>query len=278
MKIFEDNSLYIKGDVEEIKKRIENITTNILNFNFDGKFSFTGDKSVIQEKMKQNNVPGICIAVINNYELEWVKCFGIKDVRSEEPVTLDTIFEIGSASKSFSALTALSLVHKGVLDINEDVNNKLTTWKIPNNKFTDKEKVSLGLILSHRSGINGPDGGFSSEPDSAPSLKQMFNGEKPSLSESLHVDFEPGTNHAYSNYGYILAQMLLEDIEQKSFHDIVNSYIFKPLNMENSFFYYPSDEIKLKMPVPHDQEGTAKEPGLHPTAFAQGGLVLSVFE
>lgn len=41
--------------------------------------------------MKQYNVPGVCVAVINNHELEWIKCFGVKDVRTREPITLDTL-------------------------------------------------------------------------------------------------------------------------------------------------------------------------------------------
>ncbi|MHA1346878.1 MAG: serine hydrolase domain-containing protein [Candidatus Heimdallarchaeaceae archaeon] len=273
----ESNNLFTKNKSnEDIVKRIQRVSENIFNSNIDGGISFTEEKSTIQERMKQNNIPGVCIAIVNKYELEWVKCFGVKDVRSEEPLTLDTIFEIGSASKSFTALAALNLVNTGLLEIDEDLNNKLSTWKISNNEFTKKEKVTLELVLSHRSGINAPNNGFSCEPNSAPSLKQMFNGEKPSLSDPLTVDCEPGTVHAYSNYGYILVQMLLEDIEKKPLHDIVSDYIFEPLGMENSLFAYPSDEIKKQMSIPHDKDGMAREPGLHPTAFAQGGLVLTV--
>ena len=250
----EDNSLLIIDSTsEETKNRIQRVNENILDFNFDGRFSFSGEKSTILEKMKQYNVPGVCIAVINNYELEWIKCFGVKDVRTGKPITLDTLLEVGSTSKTFTAVTALSFVDKGLLELNEDINNKLISWKIPDNEFTDKAKVSLKYILSHQSGINGPSGGFSSEPDSVPSLMQMFNGEKPSLSEQFSVDFIPGTSHAYSNYGYVLVQMLLEDIAKKSFTNIIDEYIFQPLGMENSSFKYPSEETKKLMAVPHDQ-------------------------
>lgn len=274
MDTLEDNTLLIIDSTsEETKNRIQRVNENILNSNFDGRFSFSGEKVTILEKMKQYNVPGVCIAVINNYELEWIKCFGVKDVRTGEPITLDTLLEVGSTSKSFTAATALIFVDKKLLELDEDVNNKLTSWKIPDNEFTDKAKVSLKHILSHQSGINGPNGGFSSEPNSAPTLTQMFNGEKPSLSEPFSVEFIPGTSHAYSNYGYVLVQMLLEDITKKSFPDVVDEHIFQPLNMENSSFKYPTEEIKQRLAVPHDQEGKAKETGLQPTAYAQGGLI-----
>ncbi len=279
MDTLEDNTLLIIDSTsEETKNRLQRVNENILDFNFDARFSFTGEKSTILEKMKQYNVPGVCIAVINNYELEWIKCFGVKDVRTGEPITLETLLEVGSTSKSFTAVTALSFVDKGLLKLDEDVNNKLTSWKIPDNEFTDKAKVSLKNILSHQSSINGPNGGFSSEPNSAPTLAQMFNGEKPSLSEPFTVNLTPGTSHAYSNYGYVLVQMLLEDIAKKSFPDVVDEYIFQPLGMENSSFKYPTEETKQRMAVPHDQDGEAKETGLQPTAYAQGGLITTALD
>ncbi len=279
MDTLEDNTLLIIDSTsEETKNRLQRVNENILDFSFDGRFSFSGEKSTILEKMKQYNVPGVCIAVINNYELEWIKCFGVKDVRTGEPITLETLLEVGSTSKSFTAVTALSFVDKKLLELDEDVNNKLTSWKIPDNEFTDKTKVSLKNILSHQSGINGPSGGFSSEPNSAPTLTQMFNGEKPSLSEPFSVDFTPGTSHAYSNYGYVLVQMLLEDIAKKSFPDIVDEYIFQPLGMENSSFKYPTEETKQRKAVPHNQDGEAKETGLQPTAYAQGGLIITALD
>ncbi len=279
MDALEDNTLLvINGTSEESKNRIQRVEENILNFNFDGRFSFSGEKSTILEKMKHYNVPGVCVAVINNYELEWIKCFGVKDVRTTEPITLDTLLEVGSTSKSFTAVTALSFVDKELLELDEDVNNRLTSWKIPEGEFTERSKVTLRHILSHRAGINGPNGGFSSEPNSAPTLTQMFKGEKPSLSDPFSVDFTPGNNHAYSNYGYILVQLLLEDIARKSFPDIVDEQIFQPLGMENSSFKYPTEEVKQRLIVPHDQEGEAKETGLHPTAYAQGGLITTALD
>ena len=279
MEVLENNTLLINNKTnEDIKERIQRISENILNFNFDGRFLFSGEKSTIQEKMKQNNVPGVCIAVINNYEIEWVKCFGVKDARTKEPVTLDTLFEVGSTSKSFTAVTALNFVEKGLFELEEDINNKLTSWKIPDNEFTEKVKVSLRYILSHRSGINAPNGGFKEVTNSAPTLTQIFNGEKPSLSDPLSIDFIPGTSHAYSNYGYVLVQMLLEDVAKQSFPDVVNEYIFKPLGMENTSFRYPTEEIKQRMATPHDKEGDAKEIGLHPTAYAQGGLTTTALD
>ncbi|MHA1199113.1 MAG: serine hydrolase domain-containing protein [Candidatus Heimdallarchaeaceae archaeon] len=279
MDTLEDNTLsIIDGASEGIKNRIQRVNENILNFNFDGRFSFSGEKSTILEKMKQYNVPGVCIAVINNYELEWIKCFGVKDVRTGEPITLDTLLEVGSTSKSFTAVAALSFVGKKLLELDEDVNNKLTSWKIPNNEFTEKAKISLKHILSHRAGINGPNGGFRSEPNSAPTLVQMFKGEKPSLSDPFSVEFIPGTSHAYSNYGYVLVQMLLEDIAKKPFPDVVDEYIFQPLNMKNSSFKYPTEETQQRLAVPHDQEGKAKETGLQPTALSQGGLTTTALD
>ena len=268
----------IKDSTKEIMNRIERISKNILNPNFDGKFSFVGEESTLFEKMKEFNVAGVSIGIINDFKTEWVKCFGVKNVITQEPLTLETLMEVGSTSKSFAALAALLLVEKGALELDEDVNIKLTPWKIPTTEFTEESPVTLRHLLSHRGGINAPDGGFKSEPDSVPTVLQILNGEKPSLSDPATVLFVPGTDFAYSNYGYVIVQQLLEDVTNKTFPEIINELIFQPLEMEDSSFEYPNKEGKKLMAAPHDKEGEPKETGLNPTAYAQGGLVTTAMD
>lgn len=260
-KIIEDRILNIENGLPSAK--IEN---NQINFSFE-------EKGNILEQMKKYNVPGISIAVISNYEIEWVKSYGLKDVRKKQKVSINTIFEAGSVSKTLTAMAVLYFFEKKMLNLDESINNILESWKLPENEFTKKHKVTLKNLLTHTSGINLPDSMFNYEDEFIPTLEQVLNGESPALNDPVEVLFTPGTNHQYSNHGYIVIQKILEDVARKKFPEIMRELVFEPLAMNNSTFYYPSEEIKNTIAIPHDQNGEAKESGLHHTALAHGGLL-----
>jgi CubicO group peptidase (beta-lactamase class C family) len=83
------------------------------------------EKWNIIDRMKHYKVPGVSIAVINHYKIEWVKGYGVKEVGKEDVVTSDTFFQAASISKPVAASAALHFVEEGVLDLDENVNNKL---------------------------------------------------------------------------------------------------------------------------------------------------------
>ncbi|MDH5482465.1 MAG: beta-lactamase family protein [Candidatus Bathyarchaeota archaeon] len=258
-----------------IKERIERVENNLKEVEYkDGlNIAFSGGKVSILERMQSFKVPGVSISVINDYEVEWAKSYGVKDVRTENIATTDTLFEAGSTSKALTAAAILHLVERKSLDLDGSVNDKLVTWKIPNNEYTGETKINLRHLLTHTSGINRPDGGFEIEKEKTPTLNQVLNGESPAVNGPVKVLTFPGKKHDYSNFGYLIIQKLLEDVTGTPFSAIMSKIVFKPLEMNNSTFEYPSEELKKKATVPHDEKGEAKEPGLHPTALAQGGLL-----
>src|SRR5579864_2012954 len=107
----------------------------------------------LPELMKAFNVPGLSIAVIENYKIVDVKAYGFIAPGSSTPVTPKTLFQAGSISKPVAATGALSLVEQGKLSLDEDVNEKLTIWKVPENEFTQTEKVTLRRLMSHTAGL-----------------------------------------------------------------------------------------------------------------------------
>ena len=107
----------------------------------------------IQDRMKHYRVPGVSIAVINDFKIEWAKAYGVKDSETNEPVSTETLFQAGSISKPVAAMAALKKVEQGKIGLDEDINNKLTTWKLPDNEFTAKKKVTLANLLSHTGGL-----------------------------------------------------------------------------------------------------------------------------
>ena len=106
-----------------------------------------------------------------------------------------------------------------------------------------------------------------------PRLVDVLNDNPPALNKAAIPEFIPGSKWQYSNIGYDVIQLLLEDITGKPFQQNADEIIFRPLGMSNSTFNYPLDSTNKKQEaMPHDSEGTSRKPIMHSTAVAHGGL------
>ena len=192
----------------------------------------------IEDRMKYYKVPGISIAVIKDFKLEWSKQYGVLDSEIKNPVTDSTVFNIGSLSKGVAALTVLRLAEEGKIDINKDVNTQLKSWKIPENEFTKKAIVTPLLLMNHSGGamFSPP---FSYLPENLPTILQVLKGESPARFQPVVIDKIPGTVFQYSNAGFSILQQLTIDVEKKSYPEITAEKIFQPLEMKNSTFQQP---------------------------------------
>jgi CubicO group peptidase (beta-lactamase class C family) len=275
-----------RESIEQSIHRIENGLVEQRIFNLEkGTIEFTLLDSLFQagreqlanpktlaERMKYYHTPGVSIAVINDYKIEWAKGYGTMDVDTGAPVTTETIFEAASTSKLLTAVLALHFVERGLIELDTEVNHYLKSWKFPENEFTVKEKVTLRRLLTHQSGLPGTNYDHD-ESGKYPTLINVLNGESPAINKPAIPEFVPGSRWRYSNIGYNVIQLLLEDTAGKSFQQIAEEIIFQPLGMRSSTFVYPLDPEKRKREaMPHDAEGNSRKPVMHLTALAHGGL------
>ena len=107
----------------------------------------------LSERMEFYGVPGVSIAVINGGQIAWAKGYGVAEMGTSSPVTPQTMFQAGSVSKPVAAAGALFLVQEGQLSLDENINNKLKSWKLPENELTREQKVTLRRLLSHTAGL-----------------------------------------------------------------------------------------------------------------------------
>ncbi len=107
----------------------------------------------INERMAHYGVPGVSIAVIHDFEIVWAQSYGVMDSTTMEPVTNETLFQAGSISKPVAAMGALKAVMDGKIELENPINDYLSSWKVPENEFNQVEKVTLGRILSHTAGL-----------------------------------------------------------------------------------------------------------------------------
>ncbi|MCG3418127.1 serine hydrolase domain-containing protein [Oceanobacillus jordanicus] len=190
----------------------------------------------IPKQMKHYNVPGLSLTLIENNQISITENYGVLEARENKNVTTDSIFSACSINKFLTAMLVVKLTEQGLLDLDEDVNEKLVSWKVPRNAFSKNKKVTLRNLLSHQSGIIDPKGSFT-ELDStigSPSMFDLLAGNTPCCKESIEVTYEPESEFHYSDAGYCIIQQLVEDVTKKSFQQVVNEFLFKPLAMENS--------------------------------------------
>ena len=195
------------------------------------------------ERMSHYNIPGVSIAVINNGEIEWARGYGVRENGGNVPVTTTTLFQAGSISKPVAAMAALFLVQQGKLAIDEHVNTKLVSWKLPENEYTTGQKVSLRGLLSHTAGltVHGFPGYAANEE--IPTLLQVLDGIEPANTRPIRVDMIPHSQWRYSGGGYTLMQQLLIDVAGKSFPNILEEVVLRVIGMKHSTYQQPLPQV-----------------------------------
>ncbi|MBI9015375.1 MAG: serine hydrolase [Clostridiales bacterium] len=209
----------------------------------------------LEQMMKETNTTALTVAVIEECELKWCKGYGITDKVSNNKVNTKTLFQAASISKAITALAVMTLVEDKKLDLDTDVNEYLTSWKLPQNDYTKYAPVTLRNLLSHTAGINVSGFLGYNMTDCIPSIIEVLNGSPNSNSMKVKVDIKPNTQYLYSGGGISIVQQVLVDQMNLPFEELMKLLVLTPLDMESSFFQCtPLSETK-NIAVGHDVNG-----------------------
>ena len=192
----------------------------------------TSPAAALAERMKFFKIPGVSVAVVNDGRVEWARGFGVRDAAGAEPVVPETLFQAGSISKPVAALAALRLVQEGKLALDEDVNAKLVSWKVPENEFTKEQKVTLRRLLTHNAGLTVHGFPGYTADATVPTVVQILNGEKPANTAAIRVDTVPGKIWRYSGGGYTVMQQLVADVAKRPFAEVAKRLVLDPAGMK----------------------------------------------
>ncbi|MBK8653341.1 MAG: beta-lactamase family protein [Haliscomenobacter sp.] len=220
-----------------LAQKIDQVERNLLP-----KIKIAGDPAntyTIQERMAHYQVPGVSIAVLNNGQIEWAKGYGFTGQDSLRRITPKTLFQAASISKPVAALAALLLVEEGKIGLDQDVNTYLKTWKVPENAFTEKEKVTLRRLLTHTAGLTVHGFRGYALGEKIPTSRQILNGEPPANSAKIFPDTFPGAIWRYSGGGYTVMQQLVADVSGIPFPEFMEARVLKKIGMKNSAYYQP---------------------------------------
>jgi len=186
-----------------------------------------GFKEFAEESLKIWNVPGLALAVVAGNDVIYRLGVGICDINSKAPVSPETLFAIGSTTKSFTATLSGILVDEGKVDWDTPVVTYLPWIKLKDNLST--ERLTLRDLLSHRSGV----------PDHTLAWYSRSSTRRDLVKRLLYLeptaDFR--TLFQYSNLGITAAGYILGEVCSKSWEELTQSKIFQPLDMKNSGFF-----------------------------------------
>lgn len=236
---------------------IENNLSNLIQIDGETPQTFS-----ILQRMEEYKIPGVSIAIVKDGKLAYAKGFGIANSETGTDVNTHTLFQAASISKPFATLAVLKLVEEGALDLDTDVNTYLKSWKIPDNKFTQFEKVTLRRILSHTAGINVHGFPGYSQTDNFPSTIDVLNGK--GNSPAVIVDTFPGSLRRYSGGAFTIMQQIIKDVSGMELTEYMEKKIFPEIEMNESTFQQPltGDKISLASDA-HDYQGKLYKGGWH---------------
>jgi serine beta-lactamase-like protein LACTB len=194
--------------------------------------------TLIEHERSDAGIPGVSVAIVEDQTVISSKGFGSSDLAKTRPATPETIYRVGSVSKLFTDIAVMQLVEEGKLDLDAPVTKYLPDFKPAG---TGAEKITLRMLMSHRSGlIREPPVGSYFDPD-PPSLEKTvasLNG--------IPLVYEPGTKTKYSNAAIAVVGRVLEKVSGRPFTKAVRERVLAPFGMTESDFE-PTTEVKKSL-------------------------------
>ncbi|MEI5934998.1 serine hydrolase domain-containing protein [Bacillus albus] len=229
----------------------------------------------IYEKMNQYSVAGLSLAIMRDAKLDETIAFGTLESGTTRTVTTNSIFNSCSISKFITTMLVLTLSDQEIIHLDEDINDRLTSWNIPTNLFTSQKKFTLRNLLSHQSGIIDPPNSFGhyTFAQGRPNMSELLAGKTSYCSVPIEITYKPKSEFHYSDANFCIIELLLEDITGKPFNLLLEEYIIQPLQLKNSMLFPPEDINKMEaFACGHNKDGivTDEKYPFYPFAAASG--------
>jgi CubicO group peptidase (beta-lactamase class C family) len=214
---------------------------------------FSASDALMLRLMSTHNVPGAALALIKDGSIVLEKGYGFRDLAAHDPVTTTTLFNIGSISKSFTALGVAQLVDQHQVDLDAPVIRYIPDLRLSDPQAT--QVVTLRQLLSHSSGLPADE----QWPQEVPATRDGVVSEF----ASIPITAQPGTRFQYCSRCIVLAASVLERITGQSWEAYTRTHIFAPLGMTMASFGplgleqaadraqpYRQDSVSGQVPVP----------------------------
>jgi CubicO group peptidase (beta-lactamase class C family) len=185
----------------------------------------------IQHYLAHNNVPALSIGIIKNGKVEFIQHYGVLNRDTEEAVTENTFYQIGSQTKVITSIIALTLINEGKLKLTDSV-QKLIPDSIPTSKVAAWKSITIDDLLSHRSNLpNYPSNVY--RQDGEPMLGGYNLQQLHSAIKNMDVQKNSEKKFSYSNFNYALLGYIITQVTNKSYSVLIEDYINKKYGLSD---------------------------------------------
>ena len=242
--------------------------------------------------LARHGLPGAAVGLVEDGVPALFRCWGHADMLSGTPICEDTLFNVASVSKAVSSWGVMKLCERGLLELDAPVERYLQRWHLPPSQY-NHDLVTARRLLSHTAGINIE--GINGVLDDAPySTVDALAGRLPPTDDNQRayhresgidpdtarapasVKFPPGAAFHYSNAGFVILQLLIEELSGMAFPEYMQREILAPLGMDSATFV-PLDASNPRFATAYRKNGGIS-PVYRNVAFAAGGLQCSIVD
>lgn len=192
-------------------------------------------------RLEKYGEPGIAVAFVDGCKAS-IRTYGVANREQATPVRPDTVFNLGSISKTFTAWTVMTLVEAGRIKLDDPVDVYLKRWHLPASTF-DRSAVTVRRLLNHTAGISIPSVSGVDRGAPLPSVIDELNGKGPAKTP-VQIIKAPGEGFDYSGGGYAILQLLVEDVTGQPLAAYAKNALFGPLGMTSTSFGWTSETVQ----------------------------------
>ncbi len=199
-------------------------------------------EAFIERAIRAGSSPGAAVAIVKDSSIIYLKGFGLKQVGKSDSIDINTVFRLGSVSKSIASVLAGTLVNDRVFNWDDPIVKYLPDFELKSKAST--AKLTIRHVLSHTIGL--PYHAFTNMIEERAPLDTLFK-------ELRYLDLigEPGKVYSYQNVGYSLIGEVIKATTQKSFEEVLTEKLFLPLHMKNSSASYSAMVNNPNIARPH---------------------------
>jgi CubicO group peptidase (beta-lactamase class C family) len=228
--------------------------------NFDKEF----DKVI--ESAYKSGEPGAAVLLAKEGKVLYRKAFGKANIELDVPMKPEMVFEIGSITKQFTAVSILMLMEQGKLSLTDDVTKFIPDYP------THGHKITIHHLLTHTSGIKS----YTGMQEWVPLWrKDMSPEEMIDLFKNQPMDFAPGERYQYNNSAYFMLGYIIEKASGQTYQQFLEEHIFKPLQMNNSYYGSHKQIIRNRAAGYQNQDGFNNTEYLSLTQPYAAGSIMS---
>ena len=194
--------------------------------------------TILKQARHSFDLPGFAVGVVRGNEIVYARGFGVRDIRTQEPVTVRSLFHQASISKLFTAAAIMQLRERRQVCLKDPVVKYLPTFRLADEH---SQSITIEHLLIHTSGIPDPEDHDWEHPEyDDGALKRLV-----SSLHSLPMLAEPGQEFAYSSLGFNVLGALIAEVSGEPFEAYIKNHVLEPLGMRDSTFFKPDVPLEL---------------------------------